>query len=63
MDHKSTSWPVFPSPAKEVNGRAADAGLSQEDHETQVLIERYLNLAEKFLSRVEPEIDSDSEAA
>ena len=74
MRQNPISWPPNFSKKEEPEHRPANTGLSQEDGETQMQVDRYLHLADNFLStdqiegtetdiEIEPDAKSKTEAA
>ena len=47
----SFSWPFSRLPKE---SKLPDPALRQEDRETRLVVEKYMNLAEEFLSRTDP---------
>src|SRR5437773_10930144 len=56
MRQNPISWPPNFSKKEEPEHRPANTGLSAEDGETQMQVDRYLHLADNFLST--DEVDS-----
>ena len=55
MRQNPISWPPNFSKKEEPEHRPANTGLSAEDGETQMQVDRYLHLADNFLSTDEVE--------
>jgi len=74
MRQNPIPWPPNFSKKEEPEHRPANTGLSEEDGETQMQVDRYLHLADNFLStdevecaetdlQTEPDTNTKTEAA
>ena len=66
MRQNPIPWPPNFSKKEEPEHRPANTGLAQEDGETQMQVDRYLHLADNFLSTdqvegAETEIETETE--
>lgn len=59
MRKNPTLWPILFPKEKHLH-RPADSRLSMEDHDTQIMVDRYLHLANDFLKESEPEPEEDA---
>jgi hypothetical protein len=62
MRKNPVPWPPF-SPEENTDHRPPDSGLAHEDSDTQIQVDRYLHLADDFLSTDEVEEDESEKAA